>query len=796
MDESLKQKALQQLARTQGDVANTALNKEAKKISEILKNETLYDEVFSQLELLDIIAFRTHKQSVEIISDFLTRLETLSLTYQELPGYPAERRKEYQNNNTLIAKALLVLEHIRYHEPKDIIELFFKYSAHQNESVRTQARHGLEALSGYDLNIFYGDGQGWAGLGWEPQEKVLDTILSFDNSKKCLYFSGIISACEKMLSPTISGTKYDYNTVTMSTGSIPALDGIKDLRKKTLKILQDLYPLAQNIKQKKSIISSMHAATQTPSNSKYGDDVLIMIMDDTLAVIEFMKSVVSNEDLQIQQSIEHDVYFFFRRGVNKKVKEGALEIKEILDKDSEYQIFKVLIGFQGVFGEWSEEENIRANLDLEKEIREKKIAEFAKEITEETYNVWKERILSYASIQSNDMATFPYFGKFLELFAKSSPLLALRLLEESSEQIENFLIAILYGISQTDKNSKVDELISTWCNQEKYLFSLARFFEFSPQLNEKLFKQIFEKAKATSDINTLNQIITSVSAQYRETNTHLIKEFFIPALEKLTEHKNSGWIFGFWFRKQRADILNNMNTSEHKTILDNLFLLDKIDYHAEEILCEIAKQSPELVLRFFCKRLAKEIEKGIHNNYDAIPYEFHKISEPLSKIPDMAVDIVKEMYDGNYGLFIYRGAKLIKNIFPDFPIELQRKLVEVIGSNKRDDYLFVMAILKNYEGNPIIHEVCKELIKLVQGDNSLENEITIILQSTGVVHGEFGFVEAFKNKIIEITPWLKDRDEKIQQFAKNYISNLEKRIEYEQKRADEDIILRKHQYGE
>ena len=188
----------------------------------------------------------------------------------------------------------------------------------------------------------------------------------------------------------------------------------------------------------------------------------------------------------------------------------------------------------------------------------------------------------------------------------------------------------------------------------------------------------------------------------------------MPALEKLTAYKNSGWILGFWFRKQRGDILTDMQVAEYKAILDNLFWLREVDYHAEEILCEIAKRSPELVIQFFCNRLSKEKDEEDKGRYDAIPFSFYKLSEPLSQHPVQAIDAVLDIYDDNYGLFIYRGARLLKNIFPNFPPDFQQKLLEVVQSREEKDLLFVMAILRNYEGHPIIHNVCKELVKISQ----------------------------------------------------------------------------------
>jgi len=238
-----------------------------------------------------------------------------------------------------------------------------------------------------------------------------------------------------------------------------------------------------------------------------------------------------------------------------------------------------------------------------------------------------------------------------------------------------------------------------------------------------------------------------------------------------------------------------MKVAEYKAILDNLFWLQRVDYHAEEILRVIAKESPELVIQFFCNRLSKEKNEKDGGRYDAIPFRFHKLSEPLSQHLVQAIDAVLDIYDGNYGLFIYRGARLLKNIFPSFPPEFQTKLLEVFKSKGKKNLLFVMAILRNYEGNPIIHNICKEIVKILPNGSDLTDELSIILQSTGVVTGEYGFVGAYKQKIVEIQSWLQDENPRVKEFAQTYIANLEKLIDYEQKRADEDITLRKHQYG-
>ena len=72
-------------------------------------------------------------------------------------------------------------------------------------------------------------------------------------------------------------------------------------------------------------------------------------------------------------------------------------------------------------------------------------------------------------------------------------------------------------------------------------------------------------------------------------------------------------------------------------------------------------------MRILIERIASEAQtranKGARE-FEAIPFEFHKLQELLSKIPGTAVRSVLEQYHADATLFAYRGARLLKNIFP------------------------------------------------------------------------------------------------------------------------------------
>jgi hypothetical protein len=799
MDIKQKKKVLTYLAQKAepGSLELQAIKKECTKITVALEKEIQYDHIAEQLELLDAIAHRVADNAVSAIDKLLTRLETLKFNHQGKSESSDDWIRKYKSNYTLMVKALEVLQHIRYHQIEDILNIFFKYSCHEEESVAKQAKQGIEKLAEYNLDIFYGDGKEWQGLGTMPQDEVLKKIESFNDKQKQNNNTAIIIASNQMLSPTLSGTSSTYKTVTWRTAVIPASDDIKSIRKRMLNILEHIYGLAIDIKEKKAILNAMEAATRTPDRVTYGDDVQAMIIENTISVLKFMQEIASSIDLQIMQKVEHDAYWLFYHmgSLDENIHQLALEIRDTLYANEEYKRFRILIGFESIFHDWEKGRGSdNKDLDQESSAREKETLKLAESINEDSYEEWKERIICYTNIKSDDLATFPYFGNFLRHFGRISPNLALQFLSDSSDQVEKFIVPILCGIAETEDKENAYEKINHWCDQEKYLFSLAQFFEFSTEINESLFLKILNKAIEVASVDTLNQIIVSVTAQYTKNKKPLIQQFFIPALEELTKHKNTDWVFGFWFRKQRDAILSDMNIDEHKVILDNLLWLDEIDYHAEEILYVIAEQSPELVIHFFCKRLSKQKDKERGNKYQAVPFSFHKLSEPLSKCPVPAVNAALDVYKSDDDLSSRHVTVLLKNIFTNFPSDFQKKLLDVAQSDQEINILFVMDILKKYEGDSVIHGICKELVKLLPMDTHYEGMLLGIMQSCGVVSGEYGFVEAYQKKIEEIKPWLHDENDKVTKFAEDYTKSLTKRIEDEKKRADEEIALRKYQF--
>lgn len=119
----------------------------------------------------------------------------------------------------------------------------------------------------------------------------------------------------------------------------------------------------------------------------------------------------------------------------------------------------------------------------------------------------------------------------------------------------------------------------------------------------------------------------------------------------------------------------------------------------------------------------------------------------------------------------------------------------LVEGGDQDDIDFVLAILRAYDGSAPILQVCKAIIKSVPEGSKTWNELAAAIESTGVVSGEYGMVQAFERKRNEISVWKDDEDVRVRAFAQWLIKSLDYLIDQERQRADEGLALRKYRSG-
>ena len=88
------------------------------------------------------------------------------------------------------------------------------------------------------------------------------------------------------------------------------------------------------------------------------------------------------------------------------------------------------------------------------------------------------------------------------------------------------------------------------------------------------------------------------------------------------------------------------------------------------------------------------------------------------------------------------------------------------------------------------------VVRALPAGDPLLPDVEVVLQSTGVLAGAFGFVEAYTKKKQEMAGWLTDADAHVRVFAESYVRLLDRRIAAEQRRAEESLEMRKRMYDD
>jgi hypothetical protein len=802
MENDVRLKALARLAQSTTDAAKAALLAELNEAAATLKTQTEYETLLQSLEVLNVIGYRFSERTVGTIDNFIQTIEARKLTYSQEHGGFTDYIAKYNNAQSLIARAVEVVVRLRYYEPKAVLRILLALFDHPSENVRKKVQSGLDSLAKYDLDVFYGaDRKG--GIGPAPQNEVLGVLESMNAPALKENLEAALRLLTGMLSPMLEGISWSYKAATFSHGAIPALPSVSDIRTRSIALLCHLYSLAESKQQKLAVINALSEGTRIDHRGTADDGTREMIAKNSIEILAFFAQLVSIEDLQIVQKIESISYWRFVHSRSEDVKTAALKIEKAIADNKEYAIYRTLVGFEGVFGDWSTYEGKSQQFETIEKERRKKASDFAHSITTDTYSQWQARILECANTESDDLATFPVFYHFLAEFAAVRPELALNLITDDRTEIARFLIPILAGLWNGTQRKLTRKLIEKWIEvaqfgKDHHLFAAIKMFLSTNELDVELLTRLLEKAEEIKDVSCVRQIVTVAIARWEGADEALIK-LLLRALDVLTKLKDAQWIFEVWYRKEASHLFAVMDTDGIEHVFRNLLVLNSIDYQAEEVLYDIAQRFPERVIRFLTERIAIEAQSQSNNDasdFDAIPFEFHKLEEPLSKIPGAAVRSVLEQYRADPTLFAYRGAVLLKNIFPTFSEEFEAELLQLVREGGESNLEFVLGVLRNYHGEFFVHRLCKEIVKAVDSDSSLLNEVTIALETTGVVSGEFGMAEAYDRKRQEVLDWLSDPNEKVKAFAKRYVADLEQMRVAETKRAEESIALRKHLYGE
>ena len=555
------EKLLKGLAGIQHPKTNDLVEKKFQGLQEKLHETNRYDEINELLDQLNEISYRVADESITLLFDLISTLPSRNIEYPEFSS-------EFYSVETLQVRCLELLDRIRYFDIPKILKFLLELCSSTDEQVAKKSNEVLGHICEYNLHFFYGTDSSHA-YGPQAQSQVMDVLEGLRDEALLDKISIIVDISHHLLSPIATGTTSTYETITWKTASVGSEQGVRNVRSRCLSLLEKLFDLPTKANWKAAIISVMYHASNLPNRENHSDEFKQMIYSDLAQVLKFYSDVIDRAPLSVLERIESRAYWGYKNHDYPETQNQARWIGDQLANNEEYLIFKTLIGYDGRFISWDEEDTSTESVKKEREAREARLREYVDHVSEANFDQWKDRILKYAETDSDDLATFTYFRKFLEGFSAKHPNLAISLLESNVEDLSQFIVSILTGIEST-KPEAARQIVVDWIERKLYLTQIASYIQYSYNFDLPLAELIYERATEANERDALVYLVGSVVSHRGESKVGC-DALVIKIIEEFTQDQDTDWINVCWYKDEFEQMMSEINAEQISIVLNNQY---------------------------------------------------------------------------------------------------------------------------------------------------------------------------------------------------------------------------------
>ncbi|MBL7196957.1 MAG: hypothetical protein ISS47_02530 [Candidatus Omnitrophica bacterium] len=774
------------------------------------------DQRLRSLELLERFAFRVPKEALGIVGIFINEKMEKEVTKYRKPFMRSGRK-----HSAVLEKCLDILEqyNLRYglfDECLTILIKFYQFKVEDNEyeDIRKKAREIIIKTADYNLKVIQPQGYGF--LGYKFQELFIEKIKSLITNKDDRIFYLSLSIAEQLLKTELEGTYWDYKAVTIKFGPAKYTPGLRKLREKIIRLFFRILRIEKSEERKLSLVDTLASSMRFPIRGKYSDQLEQMIMDDIDRIINFyMQLDFYKTNPAVLQEIEEQVAFQRRRftgykGNNKKlaskIARKSLRLLNKLRNDNFYKIYRILVGDE-LYLRDSDEDDWRT-------IRQEKEAEIGRMVNNISLNNLSKWIQIFQKIDKmrslKDEYKFADFKNLSTRLGKGKPEIAdkvINILLKKKFVLKSFLTYLILGMRQSRKSYLGEKWIRKWLKSKD--FDLIKEIpyacwpieeQFSNINDVKIFKKLVDLKLSNEKRQELDcRILIMLSYIYKQ-DPKLSNNLFLAILQRLPETKLSYFTNAMMMANYRNEIIvNKLPERIFKTAMRRLLKKDRIEHHDEEFIAIYAKKLPLELIDFFKRRIdiSRKIKKDAFSitKYDALPYHLGEITKTFSGHPayrKVIRKILSEWIMKGDWLLQFEGCQFLHELSSNLDRILRDELILLIKSKSKKKIIAVLRVLKEYQGSPVIDELCKEAIKVSRKDKDVRSAIAAAIYSTGVVTGEYGIANAYQNRLDRLKEWSKDKNKYVKQFAGEFSKSLRKDIARERKRvAEQEMRLKK-----
>ncbi len=726
-----------------------------------------------------------------------TKTSPISTPWGDLPGKTTE---------DVIELAADILDHLRY-VSVEAVEVTFDalcelYPGAASDKERERILRSVKSLATHNYDV-------WKAGGPIIQDMLVRRIQGWDAGTLEALRTVALTVHQQVLRPEATGTSATYKTVTLTTANVVPSEALTRIRAASIDLLEQLFRTAPDDVERRKVKQALLDATRFPQRGGAESALRLTILENSARVARFFTSVANTLSHELLQTLEESFLWLYRHtrqpadalaedppvaAARSAFIDAILAFRDRINGNRDFVVYKTLVGFESVFPpEW---EGDPMDFQAEEAYRNARISELVAEVNATNADTWLKTLQRCASTKSNDLATFPPFGRFLEELARIKPEIVEAYLDRLGEDLAAFLPAMLRGMEVTPRWSAAKQKIDQWVTQRRYLSQILWHQRFTDKIDVDLIKQALALAVEDGNDRAVLNAAEICAARSEVIPREEIGSIFTAAIAYWKSKASTVWADTIWVHLVKGSLIAALSPEQVDLVLSALVVRRSVDHQAEYVLVGIAKRFPEKVIDFFGERLRQRDDDDVVDQYEAVPYNFTTLRPHLAATGEYVPAQCRAWHREKPELFEFRGGRLLSVLFPEFTSELEGHLKNMLTTDATSAARFVVDVLVGYRGSPATHELYKLIVDAVPDADPVLGSVEVALISTGVVSGEFGMVEAYQRKKKEFQPWLIDSRPRVKAYAEAHDRMLDRMIAAEQRRSEEDLEARKRQYGD
>ncbi|MAU40329.1 MAG: hypothetical protein CMF31_01790 [Kordiimonas sp.] len=649
--------------------------------------------------------------------------------------------------------------------------------------------------------------QVWEKLGPYMQVQLADILTKEEDIAP--YAQLALAIAREILSSEITGTTAGSETVTFHRGAIRYSEELKDARRAMIDLIANhAETVISDEDALQRAISILFEAGELPRLNDESAEVAAMIYGDLAYAFERITSFINGTSLSIRQETEYILWLNWRSHKtlpdrfetedDVKVAHGQLSdamgaLREKLNADDEFAIFKTIVGFRSVFPHmWGKYEYDR---ERDEKIRYTKQDELIQSVTSDTWPQWKERLGLAACVKSSDLAFFPPYSRFLSVLAARHTEFAIELLRDREATPAWTIQPIARALLGGERQAEMESLLINWLKEGQFISEIAKIAAFSESVSKELVHKAKKYVIKSGKWDACEYMLDGAVRRFSDDPALWRDEVFFPCLKVLREADITIWVDRIGYSGGEESLFCHLTDEQAQTLLNSMISMKRVNYPAEQILTDLGEERHDVILDWFGERLkyAKEV---VVSDYDAVPFSFQSVHTILQPYPDDVIAHVRLWQEDSDVISSWDRSHFLSKVYPAFEVPLSTALFSMIESGDTSDLAFIIASLKGYDGREDLLPLLRAVLSSDEVTDDIERAVSLIFHETGTMTGDFGRVEACQEKVRQLEGWLADGNTKVVQFAEKEIRSLKLQIADFTRHTQQNIAMRKLEYGE